>query len=839
MKLEQLRVNNIEKPLGYAMEPLSFSWRVSEAGKAKAADYARIKVYAGDRQVSDSCECYDADFLDFDLQMELEPRTRYTWTVDVTADNGDSAQAESWFETGKMNEPWRAVWIGPDGDEDIQPVMRKTFRIEGDIADARWYTCGLGLYEVYINGEKTGDEYLAPGYHAYDLHLQVQTLDVTEYLREGDNTIEVWLGNGWYKGRLGFDWGATNIYGDSCCLIGELYNRGEYVTGTGTDWTYRQSPVIEGNIYDGEIYDARLEAALKDDEGWMPAIECRPERCGELGDRYSLPVKKMESFRPVGLIKTSRGEYVLDFGQNMTGWVEFDADLPEDSKVVLTASEIMQDGCFYNENYRTARAEYVYISNGRKAHARPHFTFYGFRYVRVEMPGVPDPENFTAWHLRSDFGQTGWIETGNELVNKLFSNALWSQKDNFLDVPTDCPQRDERLGWTGDAQVFSETACCNMYMPAFYRKYLWDMRAEQELIDGSVPNVVPRIKEGMISAHGMCPWADSAVIIPWNVYMHYGSRTLLSEFYPGMKAWIEYERREAIAAGNESLVTSGMHFGDWLALDNHEPGPFGKTDVMYIASAYYCHCTEILSEAASILGYTDDAEEYSVLVGNIRKAIREQYFDGSGLCTCGTQTGDAIAIAFDLAPAGRIKQGVELGRKIRANEGHLDTGFIGTPWLNQALTMGGQHGTSVDLLLNEEYPGWLHCIRLGATTIWERWNSVMSDGSMNPEGMNSLNHYSYGSIEAWMYKYVCGIIPAEPGFKRCIIEPHPDERLGYAECRMDTASGAYRTYWRYEDNGEIHYEVEVPFGCTAELHVNGEVTELSAGRYNVSYVKGE
>ncbi|OYP51366.1 hypothetical protein CG709_02450, partial [Lachnotalea glycerini] len=313
---------------------------------------------------------------------------------------------------------------------------------------------------------------------------------------------EVLLGAGWYKGRLGFDGGYTDVYGDSYYLIQELHIEYEDKTslfvGTDTSWQCKPSAIMDSNIYDGELYDARLEAMFD----YQEVVEREPIQCGPLTDRYSLPIIKKEKLKPLQLIKTKKGEQVLDFGQNITGWVEFNCNLSKDTIICLTASEIMQEGCFYNENYRTAKAKFTYISDGKKAHVRPHFTFFGFRYMKVECAEPIIKENFEAYHIRSDIDQIGKIETGHKKVNQLFSNALWSQKDNFLDVPTDCPQRDEKLGWTGDAQIFSDTACFNMYMPAFYRKYLWDMRAEQSILEGSVPNVVPRLKHDMISEHG-------------------------------------------------------------------------------------------------------------------------------------------------------------------------------------------------------------------------------------------------------------------------------------------------------------------------------------------------
>lgn len=880
MKLTELRVNHIKTPLGFQITPLSLSWKVTEAGETKKQRWARIRIWQGRKIVFDSGEDGKADSLDYQVNLQLMPRTRYTWHVQVTADNGETAEAGSWFETGKMEEVWQGRWITSKLDADTAAVLRKRFVVadmgepvqrlqeesrqepkeksgqelrQGPRRRSRLYICGLGVYEVYLNGEKVGSEYLAPGYHSYDFHLQVQAYDVTQYLREGENEIQIWLGDGWFRGRLGFDGGYTNLYGNRCYAIAELYIGEELAVMTDGTWESKESPVVFSNIYDGEIYDANVERKLHDADGWRGVRAEVPENCGGLCDRYGLPIVKKESFQVAEVLHTPKKETVLDFGQELTGWVEFTCQLPKGMRIRLTASEIMQDGCFYRENLRTAKAEFTYCSDGERRTVRPHFTFYGFRYMKVEylnregtLMDVGEGETvsscmlpkeaFTAWHLRSDFDQIGEIRTGNAKVNRLFLNALWGQKDNFLDVPTDCPQRDERLGWTGDAQVFSETACYNMFMPAFYRKYLWDMRAEQSILGGSVPNVVPRLKEGMVAEHGSCPWADAGVVIPWNVYLHYGSKTLLKECYPGMKAWVECERKKEEAIGGPHLIKDGFHFADWLALDNDKPGPFGATEPLYIASAYYYKGAKSVAEAAAVLGYTEDAERFGSLADEILQAIREKYFDEEGLCVCHTQTGAALAIAFGLAPehagsAGNDGEGAALKARVAANDNHLNTGFVGTTILCPALTATGNHETAVDLLLNEEFPGWLYSVNLGATTIWERWDSVLPDGHISPEGMNSLNHYSYGSIEAWMYKDVCGIRPAEAGYRRAVIEPHADARLWYAEGTLNTSAGLYKSSWRYGEDGKVTYQIEVPFHAEAEFVLDGERQVLETGRH--------
>lgn len=851
MQLTELKVNHLTAPLGYQTSPLSFSWKVMDAAPGAKQAWAQVKIFRKEEVLFDSGRDETADSLDYAVSLLLTPRTMYRWEVTVMATSGESAVAESTFETGKMDEAWNADWITADLDADTPAVLETHFK-GTQCESGRLYIAGLGVYEAWLNGEKVGNEFLAPGYHSYDFHVQVNTYDVGSLLKDGDNELKIYLGDGWYRGRLGFDGGYTNLYGDRCYAIAELYGNNTLLVKTDGSWQAKKSPIVFSNIYDGEVFDpnvtgeytgVRLESP--DKIGSLnAAIENLPaeQRAkAALCDRMNLPIVKKESFGVAETLITPKQELVWDFAQELTGWVEFDSAMPKGAKLRLTGSEIMQDDCFYHENYRTAKTEFTYISDGEKRHVRPHFTFYCFRYVKAEYwdeKGELQQEipisGVTAWHLRSDFDQIGFIETGLPKVNKLFSNALWGQKDNFLDVPTDCPQRDERLGWTGDAQVFSETACYNMFMPAFYRKYLWDMRSEQSILDGSVPNVVPRLKEGMVAQHGICPWADAGVIIPWNVWQQYGSKTLLAECYPGMKAWVDCERAKEEAEGGLHLIKSGFHFADWLALDNPNPGPFGATDPLFIASAYYYRCAKAVADSAKVLENQTDAEEYGKLADAIRSAIQETYFDENGLCKCHTQTGSAMAIAFGLIPKnGSVAaEAAALNARVKENNNHLNTGFVGTTILCPSLTEGGYHETAVDLLLNEDYPSWLYSVNLGATTIWERWNSVDADGHISPEGMNSLNHYSYGSIEAWMYRYICGFEPLKPGYRRARINPHADPRLKFVSGRLNTPAGEYASSWKYE-NGTCIYEITVPFGGEAEVILGDAVRILASGTHRI------
>lgn len=881
MKITDLRVNRVRRPIGFEISDPSFSWIIEKEDDRPFEEIKsmRLVVEKEDETIYDSGISDSLDSLGQTIPLDLTPRSRYQWSVAAKDMTDRVVTAASFFETGKMNEEWTGRWITPDTENAGSTVVRKKFRTK-QVKNGRIYMCGLGLYELYLNGQRVSDEYLAPGYHSYDFHVQVQTYDISPYLNSGENELTVFLADGWFRGRLGFDGGQKDIYGNRCAMIAEVYIDGMLVSSTDATYEWHSSPVVSASIYDGETFDARLLNGIvdaNDEENWHPVRLEDPERIGAnskewggcadkaykvLTDRYSLPVKIMEE-RKATILATPAGETILDFGQNLTGWVEFDSALLEGEGIRLTAAEILQDGNFYRENLRTAKAEFIYYSDGNARHVRPHFTFYGFRYMKVEYlqedgqwgnpvlerlfpqllengssNAVQKVSGFTACHLRSDFDEIGHIETGIGNVNQLLQNIMWGQKDNFLDVPTDCPQRDERLGWTGDAQIFSDTACYNMDTAAFYRKYLWDMRAEQSIIDGAGPNVVPRLKEGMISEFGSCPWGDAAVVIPWNTYLHFGNKRMLLEAYPGMKAYVEYERNREEKIDGPHLIKDGFHFADWLSLDNPEPGPFGATDPLYIASAYYYRNCRILSKCAEELAsikssLAEDSAFYKDLAEQILVAIWDKYFDSDGLCTSHTQTGSAIAIMFELNPGNAVqKEGEALAKRVHAKTDHLDTGFVGTSLLCPALTKTGHEELAMTLFLKEDYPGWLYSVALGATTIWERWNSVDPDGHINKEGMNSLNHYSYGSIASWLYGYVCGIRPLAPGFARAAINPHPDIRLHHSDCTLRTPMGTYQSRWEYQEDGTVSYQIVVPPLGEAEFTCGAITRRLSSGTYS-------
>ncbi|PWV90994.1 alpha-L-rhamnosidase [Paenibacillus cellulosilyticus] len=822
MRISKLKTNRIVNPLGFDVGQPRLSYVVTDttAAKQAAAQIVVSKDETFEEIVYDSgkSDCI-ANFA-FELSLKLSPRTRYYWRVTVWADNGDTATSEAaWFETAKLDEQWNAQWITPALDPDIHPVLIKEFHVEQDIKSARAYVCGLGLYEMELNGRKAGDEYLAPNFNAYDKWLQYQTYDITDLLTVGDNKVEVALGNGLYKGRFGFNGGEDNYYGDRFSLLCEIvihYTDGSTVfIGTDRSWQSRKSAILASGLYDGEVLDgtfadASLYETMLAEVGYS-----------RLKARLSLPVVMKERRKPVEVIRTPAGETVLDLGQNMVGWIEFQSHAPRGAEIVLQYGELLQDGNFYRDNLRTALAEFRYISDGSHAVVRPRFTFFGFRYVKVSgWHGDAKVDDFTGCVLYSDMETTGHIETSHSLVNRLFTNAMWGQKGNFLDVPTDCPQRDERMGWTGDAQVFASTASYNMDTYAFFAKYSYDLWQEQAAANGCVPMVVPsfNLHEGGSSA-----WGDAATVIPWTVYVQYGDKAILKQQLDSMKAWVDYIKRADDESGGKRLWTVGFHFGDWLALDGDDPNaPMGGTDRAFIASSYYCYSSALVAKAARALGQDAMAEQYDRLSNEIKTAIRNEYFTNTGRLALQTQTAYVLALFMDLVPdTYRDRIASDLRERLKRDNNHLKTGFVGTPYLCRVLSDNGCNDLAYTLLLNKDYPSWLYAVTMGATTIWERWNSVLPDGRISGTDMNSLNHYAYGSIAEWMYRTMAGINPVEskPGFQEARLAPKPDYRLKYVKAYLESAVGRYESEWELQEDGKLTFRFLIPFHATATIEL--------------------
>lgn len=837
MKIVGLRTNHITNPLGFEIKKPYISFRVEETA-AKKADKIRIQA-ALDPELTEVI--YDTGLLTdarpsgILLDMELKPRTRYYWAAEVWADNGEYAMSDTaWFETAKMGEAWEAKWICSEKLENNNPLFIKEFETFENYKTSRIYAVGLGLYEIYLDGKRVGDEYLAPGCTDYNQWIQYQTYEVS--VRSGMHKLEVYLAEGWYKGRFGLDL-AENVYGDKFLLLLELVladaKGKETRIVTDESWKVAASDIVSSNIYDGEIYIPSTEEAKRHE---VKVTEGPTER---LCARYSLPVV-IKEVRIPEIIHTPAGETVLDMGQNMAGFLRFWVDEPRGTKIYMQFGEVLQDGNFYRDNLRTAKAEFTYISDGIAKEVGPHFTYYGFRYVKVEgFTGEITPEQFKGCVLYSDLERTGWISTDNEKVNQLISNAFWGQKCNYIDVPTDCPQRDERMGWTADTQVFSGTACFNMDSYQFLRKYCHDLYETQKEY-GHVTAVVPAFHE---NGPTCSVWGDAAVIIPWNLYLYYGDIGILEEQFESMRQWVDYIKNIDEETGGRRRWDVGFHFGDWLALDSEGDDSFkGATEDGYIATAYYYNSANIVAKTAEILGKEEERASYRKLADEIKAALQAEYFTANGRLALTTQTAYAVALYMDFAPEKSKERITEfLKEKLKINKGYLKTGFVGTYLLNRVLSDYGNNDLAYKLLLNEECPSWLYAVNMGATTIWERWNSILPDGKISGTDMNSLNHYSYGSVVEWMYRNMAGLHLLEeyPGFTKVRVAPQPDYRIQKCDMVYQSISGTYEIHWNVAKDGTFSLDVKIPFGCSAVIHlpnIDEEDILVDSGSYHYEYM---
>ena len=838
MYISRLRVNHKKNPLGFNLAKIHLSWEV-KAVCGKWAVETRIIVSESsnmEKLVYDSGVQENYHENQMLVSFDLKPRTRYYWQVEVKDDKGDCAKSNpAWFETGKLQESWTAKWIGTEENEKRMPLLYKEFELKEKPESVRWHVCGLGLYEAYVNEKKAGREFLMPGYHCYDSFLEYQTLDVTELLSQGKNKIAVLLGEGWYKGRFGFDGDYRNLYGNQKKCIGELHIR--YANGqeecivTDSSWKAEESSICENGIYDGEHIDETLEHKMLSVE---EIEETRP-----LVERFNPRIHKVEEFQPVS-VKQEDEALLLDFGETVTGWVEITGAFETGQKVMMQYGEVLQKGRFYRDNLRTAKAEFTYVSKGKGETIRPHFTYYGFRYLKIKGLNPEKEYKFTAYRIMSDIERTGWVATDHDKVNHLLENTLRSQKCNFLDIPTDCPQRDERMGWTGDAGIFASTACFHMDSGSFFHHYMKNMQAEQEKCNGAIPFFVPRPKvkkeehtNPFYLDSGAAVWGDAATLIPWKLYQFYGDKAMLEEQYPVMKAWVDYEYERTKENEIPYLWQNDRQLGDWLALDNGNiNNPIGKTDSGFIASVYHYWSTKMVKEAAESLGL-EESKVYAEREKEIRNAILNYYFPDKKFCLEYTQTACALLLYLKLYPEGeREVITAKLAELLKKNNGHLNTGFVGTPILCMALSENGQNQLAYDLLLNEDYPGWLHEVNLGATTVWERWNSLEEDGSISGTGMNSLNHYAYGSIAEWIYRYMCGLNPSIGEAVKMTIYPMPDQRLKKAEGSWRSVFGKYVCAWNWKSEQEVVCNIEVPFNANARFILpDGTEEILDCGKY--------
>lgn len=755
----------------------------------------------------------------------LRSRTRYYYRVRVWDGQGS---ASAWSETAYWetalfsSSEWSADWITaklPHAEDTPEPChqLRKTFHLNHKIASARIYATALGLYRLYVNGEAADDTLFAPGWTSYNNRLQYQTFDVTRFLTEGENAIGIMLGNGWFKGNLGWEH-QWNIYGTERAALMQLhvtYTDGtEEVIRTDPTWSFRSGALLMSELYHGETYDARLET-----NGWLRAdyedadwgkVTALEHSKNILVAQENDPTRAIQELKPVSIFSTPQGDTVLDMGQNMVGWIRFTVEAPAGTEVVLHHAEVLdREGNFYIGNLRKAKQTVTYISKGTGEETyEPYFTFQGFRYVRVT--GIPADQlegRFTGIVVHTDMTPTGSFHTSNELLNQLQSNIVWGQKGNFVDVPTDCPQRDERLGWTGDAQVFIRTAAFNMNVAPFFTKWLKDLEADQ-LPDGGVPFVIPHVLNP--NSHSSAAWGDAAVICPWTIYMCYGDARILEVQYDSMKAWVSYMRSQG---DNEYLWNTGFHFGDWVALDAKEGSYIGATPRDLIATAFYAYSTKLLANSAIVLNKAEDAAHYTELHHHIIGQFRKEFVTPNGRVASPTQTAYVLALAFDLLEEKDRKRAAGiLASYIKDNKVRLTTGFVGTPYLCEALSRYGYSELAYQLVLQQEYPSWLYSVLQGATTIWEHWDGIKTDGTFWSDDMNSFNHYAYGSVGDWLYRVAAGIDtdPGYPGYKRINIKPHLNAALSHVSATYQSMHGEIASSWETLPDGKTVISVTIP-----------------------------
>ncbi|RYG19520.1 MAG: alpha-L-rhamnosidase [Chitinophagaceae bacterium] len=846
LSVADLKVNYKTNPIGIDTSLIRFSWKLKSDAKQTLQVKYELRVSTNEKDFSGRNIVWQVKSeSDQSVNIHyrgpsLRAKTRYYWQVRV-ADNYKNTSAWSvanYFETSMLNKmDWTAQWIemasATDGKVGAAPMFAKEFKLSNEVKSARLYITSHGLYEAMLNGKRVGKELFTPGWTSYHKRLQYQTYDVTSLVKKGLNSTLVTVGDGWYRGNLEFN-NKRNVYGKEVALLYQLEVK--LADGTtaviGSDGTWKSSmagAIRKSDIYNGETFDARLAKSDQD----LSSADWKPIKIVGY-DKHNLitsdgpPVIKQETFAPLSIFKTPKGETVIDFGQNLVGWVKLSLKGNNGDTVTLNHAEVLDKaGNFYVENLRNAKQENKYVLTGRGDVLEPHFTFQGFRYVKLSGYNGPlDKSDLSAIAIYSDMKPTGEFKSSNALINQLQHNIQWGQRGNFLDVPTDCPQRDERLGWTGDAQVFFNTAAFNMDVSGFFSKWLADLKADQHA-NGNIPVVIPDVRKPTNS--GSAGWADASTIIPWNYYLAYGDKDLLRRQYSSMKAFVDYVK----SISKDNLWNSGPHYGDWLfySVNDDRDGKSALTEKFFIAQIFYAASAQNLINAAKILNNKQDVAKYEALLVSIKNAFLKEYVTPSGKLTSNSQTAYVLALNFDMLPESMREQAARrLVENIKQYTNHLTTGFLGTPYLCHVLTRFGYTDVAYKLLLQETYPSWLYPVKMGATTIWERWDGIKPDGSFQAISMNSFNHYAYGAIGDWMYKTVAGINydPDAPGYKKIIIAPKPGGNFKNASAKLETLYGEVQSSWKLEDN-KFTLDVTIPANTTATIvlpsSVNAKIME--------------
>ena len=823
LSVSQLRTEHLTDPVGIGERRPLLSWEVSDASRRGVTQSAyEIRVKSGGRTVWRTGKVASAESAGvFYDGTPLTSDTRYTWQVRVWDDRGKASawSRPAFWRTGLFDVgEWQARWIEPAVSDDLAAMFRRTFRVTKPVAEATVYVTAHGIYEASVNGHRVSDDLLTPGWTAYKKRLQYQAYDITPLVVRGDNAIGVTVAR-WWLSKL--PWSREFNYGDKYGLLAQIVLR--YKDGTkeviATDDTWRASTgeVSYGNLYDGETIDLNRrqkgwDTPSFDDASWA-SVQVADTSLDNLTASVSPAVRVIETFKPVKIFTTPSGARVIDFGQNISGRERVRLRGQRGDTVRIYHSEILEKGEFFTRNLRKAKALSTYILSGEgEEWLAPRFAFYGFRYIKVEgIDGELNPEDFVAEAISSATPENGTFVSSDSLINRLQSNIKWGMLDNFVDIPTDCPQRDERLGWTGDAQVFFRTATFNRDVQTFFNKWMADVAAEQ-YADGAVNGVYPVTHRSRISAG----WGDVATIIPWQHYMAYGDLRMLERQYPSMKKWVDYITSQT----ENDLWSKGNSYGDWVFFSyaDDKDGRSAVTIRPFIQQCFYAHSLDLVVRTARLLGRTEDAAKYEALHKRAVDAFRNEYVTPNGMLVSDTQTAYTLALMFDLLPeaqrAGAAKRLVDNVNRY----GHITTGFLGTPYICEVLTRFGYEDVAYELLLNKKIPSWLYPISMGATTIWERWNSMLPNGMVNSNSMVSFNHYAYGAIGDWLYRWAAGLQEAAPGFREIRIKPYLNDHFTSMKAEQRTPYGLASSGWTKEGDA-LTLTVEIPANTTAEVYV--------------------
>ncbi|MGF0118638.1 glycoside hydrolase family 78 protein [Promicromonospora sp. Marseille-Q5078] len=864
-----LRVEHHPRPaLGVGEDRPRLSWHLDHARPAyrQAAYEVAWRTTAPDGTVLDDAAAVVASPDQVLVPWPGAPLpTRARAEVRVRTRDGGAEDDDGWgdwsapavVERGLAAGDWTAELVGPGYDEGPAetrraPLLRTGFAVPGaEVRSARLHLTAHGLVQAELNGRRVGDDELVPGWTPYDDRLRVHTYDVTALVRPGDNALGAWLADGWFRGRYGFEGGHRDLYGTHVGVLAQLEvvtDAGTVVVGSDGSWRSAPGPLTRASLYDGETYDARLAPAGWsepgfDDAAWSPVV-VHPLDRSVLAAPDGPPVRCTGELTPVGVTRAPGpdGEdgWLLDLGQNHSGRLRLAVPAaPAGTVVRVRHAEVLQDGTLYTRTLRDAAATDELVLDGEAVTWEPRFTVHGFRYAHVSgWPGEPTAAEIgravVSRVLHTDMARTGWFASSDPALDRLHENVVWSLRSNFVDIPTDCPQRDERLGWTGDIQAFAPTAAFLYDVHGMLADWLRSLASEQERFGGTVPVYVPWIPGGAFwrPTQDIAGWGDAATLVPEVLHRDSADRDLLARQYASATAWVD---KVAGLAGPDRLWDTGTQLGDWLDPTAPPDDPLqAQTDPHLVATAYLARSARSVADVARTLGRDDDAARYGRLADEVRTAYQRRYV-GTGAPTHDTQTAHALSIVFDLLPDddARRRAGERLAALVHGGGCTVGTGFAGTPLVTDALSSTGQLDAAYALLLSHASPSWLATVDLGATTIWERWDSMLTDGTVNPGDMTSFNHYALGSVADWMHRVVAGLAPAEPGYRRLRVAPRPGGGLTHAEARHVTPYGTAAVAWSLAD-GELVVRFTVPVGATAEVDVPGlEPAVVGHGEHEV------